>query len=194
MLQTAMVRTLDAVGEQIFTDAQLLTLIGGGGNWALSEIHARYTHFVFSIALKILNDQASAEDIVQQVFTKVWRNAGDYRVGRGKFSAWLGTITHNQCMEELRRRRVRPMTDPGYWESLDWLSGNHDPARDEQDTFEQVRVREALQQIPAQERVVIELVFWGGMTHQEIAQHCQDSLAPRHAEIEVPLAGIDLSI
>ena len=60
-----------AAGEQIFTDAQLIALIRRGENWVLSEIHNRYAGPLFSIALKILNDQASAEEIVQQVFTKV---------------------------------------------------------------------------------------------------------------------------
>ena len=65
MLQTTMIPALGAAGEQLFTDAQLLPLIGRGENWALSEIHARYAGLVFSIALKTLNDQASAEEIFQ---------------------------------------------------------------------------------------------------------------------------------
>jgi RNA polymerase sigma-70 factor (ECF subfamily) len=176
MLQTAMVPMLEATDEQIFTDVQLLAFIARGESWALSEIYDRYAGLAFSIALKILNDQASAEEIVQQVFTKVWRHARDYRVERGKFSTWVGTITRHQCIDELRRRRVPAIKDPSDRESLDQLAGNDDPARDAQDTFEQARVREALQQIPTQERIVIELAFWGGMTHREIALHCHSPL------------------
>jgi RNA polymerase sigma-70 factor, ECF subfamily len=176
MLQTAMVPRLEIIDAQIFSDAQLLALIGRGENWALSEIHARYVGLVFSIALKTLNDQASAEEIVQQVFTKVWRHAREYRVERGKFSAWVGTITHHQCIDELRRNYVRPITDPYDWEVLDQFAVNDDPARDEQETFQQARVREALQRIPTQERIVIELAFWGGMSHREIALHCHSPL------------------
>ena len=172
MLQTAMFPTLEATDEQIFTDAQLLAFIVRGENWALSEIHDRYARLVFSIALKTLNDRASAEEIVQRVFTEVWRHAGDYRVERGKFSTWVMSISHHQCTDELRRRRVRPMTEPGDWESLDRLAGNDDPVQHEQDTFEQARIRAALQQLPAQQRMVIELAFWGGMTQREIALHC----------------------
>ena len=172
MLQTAMVSTLEAINEQVLTDAQLLTLIGHGENWALSEIHARYARLVFSIALKILNDPASAEEIVQQVFTKVWRHARDYRVERGKFSSWVSTITHHQCVDELRCR-ARAVTDSSYWESLDKFAANDDMARD---TIEQAWVRKALQQIPIQERTVIELAFWGEMTHREIALHCHSPL------------------
>ena len=176
MLQTTMVPTWGPTAEQIFTDAQLLALIGRGENWALSEIHARYARLVFSIALKSLNDRASAEEIVQQVFTEVWRHARHYRLERGKFSAWVSTITRHLCIDELRRRRVRPMTEPGYWESLERLAGNDDPAQDVQDTFEQARIRKALQQIPTQERMVIELAFWGGMTQREIALHSHSPL------------------
>ena len=176
MLQTTMVPTWGPTAEQIFTDAQLLALIGRGENWALSEIHARYARLVFSIALKSLNDRASAEEIVQQVFTEVWRHARNYRLERGKFSAWVSTITRHLCIDELRRRRVRPMTEPGYWESLERLAGNDDPAQDVQDTFEQARIRKALQQIPTQERMVIELAFWGGMTQREIALHSHSPL------------------
>ena len=176
MLQTTMTSTLGTAGEQIFTDAQLLALIGSGENWALSEIHTRYARLVFSIAFKALNDRASAEEIVQQVFTEVWRHARDYRVERGKFSAWVGTITRHQCIVELRRRRGHPISDSSYWESLDRLAINDDLARDEQEASESARVREALRQIPIPQRIVIELAFWGGMSHREIALHSHSPL------------------
>src|SRR5574339_976392 len=154
MLQTAILPTCKAIDQQVFTDAQLLALIGRGENWALSEIHARYAGFVFSIALKTLNDQASAEEIVQQVFTEVWRHARHYQSDRGKFSTWVATITRHKSIDELRHRRVRLLTN---WESLDDLAGKEDPTQNVQDTFEQVRIREALQHIPGQQRAVIEL-------------------------------------
>jgi RNA polymerase sigma-70 factor, ECF subfamily len=176
MLQTAMVPTLEMSDTQIFTDAQLLALIMRGENWALSEIHARYARFVFSIALKTLNDSASAEEIVQQVFTQVWRHARQYRMERGKFSAWVGTITRNQCIDELRHRSRHLLTDLDYWKSLGRLAVDDDPAQNVQDTFEQVYILDALQQIPVEQRIVIELAFWGGMTHREIALHCHSPL------------------
>jgi RNA polymerase sigma-70 factor (ECF subfamily) len=177
MLQTVTVPAPKAIDEQVFTDAQLLALIGRGENWALSEIYDRYAGLVFSIALETLNDQVSAEEIVQQVFTKVWRHAREYRAERGKFSTWVSTITRHQCIDELRRRRVRLITDSSDWESLDRLAGSDDPAWDAQDPFEHARIREALQQIPTQQRVIIELAFWGGMTHREIALHCHSPLS-----------------
>ncbi len=176
MLQTAIAPQLKATNQQVLTDEQLLTLIARGENWALSEIYDRYTRLVFSLALKILNDRASAEEIVQQVFTKVWRYARDYRVERGKFSSWVMSISRHQCIDELRRRYARPFTQPGDEEWLDELAGDDDPAQAVQYIFEQARVREALQQIPAEQRIVIELAFWGGLTQQEIAMYCHSPL------------------
>lgn len=176
MLQTAIFSTLQTVDEHRFTDAQLLALIGRGEDWALSEIYARYARLVFLIALRALNDRVSAEEIVQQVFTKVWQHARHYQPERGKFSAWVSTIARRQCIDELRRRRARPVTDPDDWKLLDNLPGNDDPTRNVQEIFEQARIRAALQQIPAQERTVIELAFWGEMTQREIALYCRAPL------------------
>lgn len=172
MLQTAIVPILEVTDEQILTDAQLLAILARGENWVLSEIYARYAGLVFSIALKILNDPATAEEIVPQVFMKVWRHARQYRLERGKFSAWVSTITHHQCIDELRHHRVYLVAQPGDEELLCELASDHNPSPDAQDPFEQARIRAALQEIPIQERIVIELTFWGGMSHREIALHC----------------------
>ena len=176
MLQVALAPTRKVPDKPIFTDAQLLAFVARGENWALSEIYDRYAGLVFSIALKTLGDRASAEEIVQQVFTKVWRYARDYRVERGKFSTWVIAIAHHQCIDELRRRRVRPHVDSNGWESLEWSASKDDPAQEAQNIFERARVREALEQIPTQQRIVLELAFWGGMTQAEIAVHCHSPI------------------
>lgn len=176
MSQTTIAPQLKATDQQVLPDAQLLALIARGENWALSEIYDRYSRLVFSLALRILNDHASAEEIVQQVFTKVWRSARDYRMERGKFSTWVMTIAQHQCIDELRRRRVRPVAQPGDEELLNALASDDDPAQAVQSTFERARIREALQQIPAEQRIVIELAFWGGLTQREIAVYCHSPL------------------
>ena len=192
MLQTTMIPTPGAANERIFTDAQLLALIASGENWALSEIHNRYARLVFSVALKTLSDQASAEEIVQRVFTKIWRHARDYRVERGKFSAWASTITRYECIDELRRRRRYPMTDSSDWESLDQLAGSGDPVRDAHEALESARVHEALRKIPTPQRVVIELAFWGEMTHREIALHCHSPLGTVKTRMRLGLQRLKL--
>jgi RNA polymerase sigma-70 factor (ECF subfamily) len=162
--------------EQIFTDAQLLGLIGRGENWALSEIYDRYARLVFSIALRILSDHASADEIVQGVFTKVWRHARKYRAERGKFSSWLINISRHECIDELRRRRARPVTQPGDEKLLGTMASNDNPFPDTQPALERARIREALDQIPTEQRIVIELAYWEGMSQREIALHCHSPL------------------
>jgi RNA polymerase sigma-70 factor (ECF subfamily) len=176
MSQIAIAPPLEATDRPGLTDEQLVAFIVRGENWALSEIYDRYTRLVFSLALKILNDRASAEEIVQQVFTKVWRSARDYRADRGKFLTWVMSISRHQCIDELRRRRARPVTPLGDEEWLDELVSDDDPAQAVQFTFERARVREALKKIPVEQRIVIELAFWGGLTQQEIAMYCHSPL------------------
>ncbi len=145
-------------------------------SWALAELYDRYARLVFSLALKVLNDRASAEEMVQEVFAKVWRGAGDYTPERGKFSSWLIGITHHRCIDELRRRRVRPVTESTDEEPLLELAGDDDPAEAAFYSLERARVRRALSKIPTEQRVVIELAFFEGLTHQEIAQRCGEPL------------------
>jgi RNA polymerase sigma-70 factor, ECF subfamily len=172
MLQTSMFPALDATDAQIFTDAQLLDIIGRGENWALSEIYDRYARLVFAIALKTMRDAAHAEEIVQQVFMKVWQHAVDYRAERGKFSTWVSTITRHQCIDELRRRHLPLITDPNDLGVLSRTASASGLVWDEQASLKQADVRDALQRIPIQERMIIQLAFWGGMSHREIALYC----------------------
>jgi RNA polymerase sigma-70 factor (ECF subfamily) len=176
MLQTSIFPALETTDAHIFTDAQLLTLIGHGENWALTKIYDRYARLVFSIALKTLNDPANAEEIVQQVFMKVWQHAHQSRVERGNFSAGVGLITHNQWVDELRRRPLPLITDSNDLEALIHTASDSGLAWDEQPSLKRSDIRGALQRIPIEERMIIELAFWGGMSHQEIAPHCGSRL------------------
>ena len=107
---------------------------------------------------------------------KVWQHARKYRVERGKFSSWLINISRHECIDELRRRRVRPVTQPSDEKLLGTLASDDNPLPDTPAALERARVREALHQIPTQQRIVIELAFWEGMSQQEIALHCQSPL------------------
>ncbi len=164
------------MAEDILTDEQLVALVARNESWALAELYDRYVRLVFSLALKVLNDRASAEEIAQEVFTKVWRGARDFDGKRGKFSSWLIGIAHHQCIDELRRRRVRPVAESTDETPLSELASDQDPAEVAEYAFERARVRRALAQIPIEQRIVIELAFFQGLTHQEIAERSGDPL------------------
>ncbi len=154
------------------TDEELIVLAARQESWALAELYDRYSRLVFSLALQMLRDRAASEEIVQEVFTKVWRAAHDYAPDRGRFSSWLISITRHQCIDELRRCRVRPTTESVDEAPYLELAGDDDPAEDAAQSLECARVRQALAQLPEEQRRMIELAFLEGLTHQEIAAHC----------------------
>jgi RNA polymerase sigma-70 factor (ECF subfamily) len=158
------------------TDEQLVALVARDESWALAELYDRYVRLVFSLALKVLNDRSSAEEVVQEVFAKVWRGSHAFDADRGKFSSWLIGIAHHQCIDELRRRRVRPLAESIDDTPLADLAGDNDPSQAAEAAFESARVRRALTQIPAEQRIVIELAFFEGLTHREIADRSGDPL------------------
>lgn len=153
-----------------------MALVARDESWALAELYDRYVRLVFSLALRVLNDRASAEEIVQEVFTKVWRGASAFDGRRGKFSSWLIGISHHQCIDELRRRRVRPVSESISDGPANDLASDDDPAQVAELSYERARIKRALGQIPAEQRVVIELAYFEGLTHQEIAVKCGEPL------------------
>lgn len=164
------------MSDQRLTDEELVALVARDESWALTELYDRYVRLVFSMALRVLNDRASAEEIVQEVFSKVWRGSSAFDGRRGKFSSWLIGIAHHQCIDELRRRRVRPVGESLAESPAMDLASDDDPVQAAERSYERARIRRALAQIPGEQRFVIELAYFEGLTHQEIAARCQEPL------------------
>lgn len=151
------------------TDEQVLERLIAGESWAMAVLYDRYARLVFSLALKILNDRGASEEVVQEVFVKVWRRAGDYNPGRGKFSSWLSGIAHHHAIDELRRRRVRPAAADDESAADDVPADGPVPFEAAVQSIEQQRIFHALECIPAEQRHPIELAYFEGYTQQEIA-------------------------
>lgn len=157
-------------------DEEILVHLRAGESWAMAALYDRYARLVFSLALKILNDRAVAEEVVQEVFVKVWRRAAEYRSDRGKFSSWIGGIAHNQAIDELRRRRVRPGVADGESVELDVVDDGPVPFDRAVQSIEHRRITDALKRIPPEQRQPIELAYFEGMTQQEIAGRLREPL------------------
>ncbi len=154
------------------TDEELIVLVARQESWALAELYDRHARLVFSLALHMLHNRVESEEIVQEVFTKVWRGAHDFSPERGRFSSWLIGITRHQCIDELRRCRRAPATESvDETPSLE-LAGDDDPVQEAEQSLDRARVLRALGQIPEEQRRMIELAFLEGLTHEEIAAHC----------------------
>ncbi len=161
-------------GRCTVTDEELVALVARNESWALAELYDRYARLVFSLALQILNDRSAGEEIVQEVFAKLWRGAHEYTPERGKFSSWLIGITRYHCIDELRRRRARPAVDSIDREPRFELVSDDDPAEAAAHSLERQTVQTALAQLPPEQRRVIEMAFFRGLTHQEIAARCRE--------------------
>ena len=142
----------------------------------MAVLYDRYARLVFSLALKILNDRAGAEEVVQEVFVKVWRRAQDYRADRGKFSSWLTGIAHHHAIDELRRRRVRPSAAGDETAAAEVMDGEPSPTERAEQNMEHRLIVDALKQIPIEQRRTIELAYFNGFTQQEIAKKLNEPL------------------
>ena len=148
-----------------------------GDSRALAELYDRYAAQVMGLCVRILNERELAEEALQEVFVRVWEKAETFEAARGSAGAWVLGITRNLCIDQLRRARVRPQTAeptsteadaPPFEETLT------DPGADvptEAASRERARlVRLALNTLSAEQRQVIELSYFRGLTRREIAR------------------------
>jgi RNA polymerase sigma-70 factor (ECF subfamily) len=159
-------------------DESLIAAVAQGDEAALGILYDRYARAVYSLAARITHDQGTAEEITQEVFLRLWRNAATYTTARGRFASWLLSMTHHLAIDQVRRRQARPQAVA----STDDLpvQGIPDSRVDvEEEAWLAVRrdlIRRALAQLPDAQRQVIELAYFGGLTHVEIAAELGDPL------------------
>lgn len=154
---------------EVRDDGALVEAIAAGERDALAELYDRYGALAYAVALRVLGDPGRAEDVVQESFVKLWRSAGQFDARRGSLRTWLITSVRNRAIDALRgraaherREREIPLTVPA--------SGfGSDPWREVSEHLEQEAVREALARLPDEQRQVVELAYFGGLTQNEIA-------------------------
>lgn len=155
------------------TDPELVDAMAMGNVHALEILYDRYSRPVFSFALRILEDHAVAEDLLQEVFLRAWRQARKFSEGRGTFITWLLSITHNMAIDEIRRQNRRPKRADSADPVL-LLTNMTDEALsvEDQALFGSVResVAQAMASLPKAQRTAIELAYFRGMTQREIAE------------------------
>ncbi len=166
-------RSLDSVGRPTaydgLDDRALVARVTEGDGGALEALYARYGRACFGLARRILADEQFAQDVVQEVFLTVWRDAHRFDASRGGFSSWLLSMTHHKAVdavrreENLRKRRTtaelleeRPVDGPQVHDEV-WS------------TLRRERVREAMQTLPEPQREALVLAYFGGYTQREIA-------------------------
>jgi RNA polymerase sigma-70 factor, ECF subfamily len=161
-------------------DAALMSQVARAQSAALGELYDRYGRMVFSLAFRITGSSETAEEVTQDVFVQVWRFAEHYDPQQSKLTTWLSSVTRNRAIDILRQQSVRP---EGHADSLDDdLFSFNDPAGEAvvepsvELHLEQQQVRQALEQLPVDQRQALSMAYFMGMTQQEIAETLKQPL------------------
>jgi RNA polymerase sigma-70 factor (ECF subfamily) len=170
------------------TDGELLRQLAQRDTLALEILYARYSAYVMGISLRVLESREEAEEVVQDVFWQLWKAELAYDPLRGRFSTWLFSVARFRCLDRLRaRERALPR------------AGLHAPVSVErapdQETESylldrQKEVRALLTRLPAEQRAAIELAFFQGLTHDEIAARTGEALGTVKSRIRRGLARV----
>ena len=157
--------TIHAVAASDCTDSELIRRTATGDRSAFEILYRRYSRPVFGLALRRLGDRGRAEDAVQETFASVWRAARSYRPERGPGAPWLYAVARNAIIDRSRVRSEPPA------EPRDEPSGEAGPPERAEAAWAAWRVHRALEELSENERTVIELAYWSGLSQAEIAEY-----------------------
>jgi RNA polymerase sigma-70 factor (ECF subfamily) len=151
-------------------ELNLLRKIQNGDEEALVTLHSRYSNLVYSVAFRVLNDQMAAEEVTQDTFMRIWRKSGSFDPDKGRFVTWLLTVTRRLAIDRLRLwQRREPMRatlfmdeNPQLWEQVLAVDGYSDLRGS---------LVSAIRDLPDAQREAIELAYFYGMSHSDIAEY-----------------------
>jgi RNA polymerase sigma-70 factor (ECF subfamily) len=150
-------------------DDELIAAVARGDHPALLALYDRYGRVAYGLAYRILGDAGAAEEAVQDGFLRVWRRASTFDASRGGVRSWLLTIVHHCAIDVLRKRAGAPAVVAGLDEIID-RQAVPDAWSDVSQRLESERVRSAVATLPGEQRRAIEMAFFDGLTHREIAE------------------------
>jgi len=173
-----------AASNMVSPDAMLVSAIRSGNENAMEQLYERYSPIVYSVALRVLGDTAAAEDVLQEVFMQLWRSPDVFDASRGSLPGWLAVITRNRAIDSLRKRR--PETDisevvvsiePDLASKADWSRALE-------------KIRSALGGMALAQRSALEMAFFEGLTHTEIAEKTGEPLGTIKTRIRAGLVSL----
>jgi RNA polymerase sigma-70 factor (ECF subfamily) len=162
------VRDSKRVSPAALEDAALLARVATGDEAALEALYQRYGGACFALARRIIDDRQLAEDVVQQVFLATWQGTG-YDPARGAVSTFLLSVTHHKAVDAVRREGNRRKRLAGEQALLEVAAIGLGPDDETWQRLRAERTREALRLLPAEQREVLLLAYYGGYTQREIA-------------------------
>ena len=151
-------------------DGELLARVLRGDEGAMAVLFDRYSKIVYSVALRVLRDTASAEDVMQEIFMQIWRNPNSFVSTKGSLGGWLAVVARNRSIDMLRRKRPSEQV-----EEMN-LASSTNLADEAERSILMERARAAVKNLPTEQRKTLEMAFFDGLTHSEIAEMTGDPL------------------
>jgi RNA polymerase sigma-70 factor (ECF subfamily) len=181
-------RISNAVNRQLahLSDEALVALAARSEQSALAELYDRYGRTAYGLALRVLRDQALAEDAVQEAFLTIWRTAARFVPERGKASTWILTLVHRRAVDAVRREQRRRA------DSLD-VAAEPSVEGVEEDAWlrlQRERVQAALRRLPDSQREALELAYYGGFSQSELAERLGQPLGTIKSRMFTGLASL----
>ena len=161
---------------EIRDDGALLRAVATRDKDAFQQLYARHSPLLFSLAVKILSDRTEAEDVLQETFVQVWNTAVSFDEQRGKPLGWFIMLTRSRAIDRLRSRKTRARLAESVGKEETQITTSTTPAGDAVTSEAQRTVRDALGKLPDDQRVPIEMAYFGGLTQFEIAQKLSQPL------------------
>ena len=177
-------RLSSAERQAVSPDLATVTAMKSGDQSAIAELYDRYSSIVYAVALRVLGDTMAAEDVLQEVFLQLWRNPGAFDAARGNLAAWLAVIARNRAIDALRRRKPETDIEDVIVSVAPDLAANADRTRAAE------KVRGVLQDMAPAQRAALEMAYFEGLTHSEIASKTGEPLGTIKTRIRAGLMAL----
>ncbi len=177
------------LGPLDLTDEMLMARIQVSDPDALAQLHDRYASMLKAVIIKVLHNDAEAEDMLQEVFVEIWNRAGSYCAEKGKPLGWIITLTRRRSIDRLRKRDAYCRAEDRLAEETKNTSATYSGRLDEEIAHAEMRdvLRPVLDSLPIAQKQAIEFAFYKGMSQREIAAHTGIPLGTIKTRLELGL-------
>jgi len=165
-------------------DAALLARLQAGDQQAMASLFDRYSGIVYSVAFRVLQDSAQAEDVMQDIFIQIWKKPGAFVSGRGTLGAWLAVVARNRAIDALRRRRPTDSVEDVV------LAASTNLAVESERNVLMEKVRIYMHQLPPEQLKTVEMAYFEGLSHSEISEKTGDALGTVKTRIRLALIAL----
>lgn len=184
-------RPQETVTTVVDEDAVLIHRLAHGDEAALGALYDRHGRLAFALALRVVGDPETAEEVVQEVFVAVWRRAAGYDAAKGSVKSWLLAAARNRAIDVLRMRQARPRTTS--FDDLPLISDD-DPARAALAAVDATALRAAVAILPPDQRTAVELAYFAGLSYPEIAAQLGIPLGTVKSRLRLALERLRASV